>query len=232
MLSAESISILPADALILTAAASFSVDVILTEEPVAVILISSPAAAPVAVISTPPAEAVNTTALAPFAAEAMFTPPEESRSTPPVPVLISNKTEFNSISVVALSKLPILTSIATSSLAIKISPPAAVFSSIFPLLVASICTPVWPSNIREPPDESSVKLPADTKLEVGASSPEVPPVPWVNFISCPAPSEKTPPSLVRFRPSPIFKLSLTSISPLLAKVNLGLSPKLLPTPIT
>ena len=37
----------------------------LIEDPVAVILISSPAAAPVAVISTPPALAVNTKAEAP-----------------------------------------------------------------------------------------------------------------------------------------------------------------------
>ena len=61
----------------------------MTDDPVAVILISSPAVAPVAVISTPPADAVRTTADAPFTDDAKLRDPVVSKSTPPVPESIS-----------------------------------------------------------------------------------------------------------------------------------------------
>ena len=79
---------IPPDALfawILIAAASASLDTTLTLDPVALILISSPPAASVAVMSIPPALAVSTTAEAPFFELARFSSPVVSRSTPAVP---------------------------------------------------------------------------------------------------------------------------------------------------
>ena len=66
-----------------------SVEVRLIEDPVAVIFISSPASAPVAVISTPPALEVKTKADAPFPDDAIFIVPVESISIPLVPASIS-----------------------------------------------------------------------------------------------------------------------------------------------
>ena len=85
-----SILIPPADvfAISLIASACDSVEVIFTDEPVAVMFISSPAAAPVALISIPPELAVRTTADAPSFEDAMFTCPVESISRPLVPASI------------------------------------------------------------------------------------------------------------------------------------------------
>ena len=142
-----SISIPPAESLAFNAIAdaSASVDVIFTEEPVAVILISSPAAAPVAVISTPPALAVNTKALAPSLDEAIFTSPVESISTPPVPASRSKNVAPVALPIVIVlsaAPVPIFIFCATASLPILINP-AEEFNERAPAL--SISKPVDPS---------------------------------------------------------------------------------------
>src|SRR3990167_6190625 len=73
----------------LIACASASVDVMLTEEPVAVISISSPAVAPVAVISIPPTLEVITIESAAFCDDAILTWPVVSKSKPAVPASTS-----------------------------------------------------------------------------------------------------------------------------------------------
>ena len=89
LVAAATISTPPSDAFITIASSTISLELIFTEDPVAVILISSPELAPVAVISTPPADAVNTTAPAPVLEDAIFTIPVVSISIPPVPASIS-----------------------------------------------------------------------------------------------------------------------------------------------
>ena len=187
----------------LIAAASSSVEVILTDEPVAVISISSPAAAPLAEISIPPAEAVICKASAPVPVD------DITRLESVLPV--SEKVKSCAASVVALvipvplrgkgviSKSPVESAVAavvpnTKASAVSSHP----INALLPVVPLSIIIPDWCSFAPSKPLCNSIILSVI--------------VVFVVFTLLVVPSTLKSPVIVRLPPTSVFPVTSKALN--------------------